>query len=204
MKKIFSVALLFSCVHIGIAQKNSDALLLSGGKSWHGTGDFDGVIAGVDYVYTFHKRLDLSTGLVTTIHWGRDRDFNSYSTNTSRQDRQLRFTVAGLQLAPVLNFTLLYTSVIQLKIGAGPMLRFQSSAYPDIYASYQDPSVFPEPFYTLDYREKQNIITAGYTVNAIVTAHVSPKFLTGLKASFQNDTNGDVITSISLLIGKRL
>lgn len=204
MKKIICLALLIACAHISFAQKNSNALLLSAGKSWHGTGDLDGIIAEVAYDHNFSNRLDLSTGLTTTINWGKDKGLNSYSPNASPQDRLMRFTTAGFQLAPVVNFALLYTPIVQLKVGAGPLLRFQSSSYPDVYEYYQDASVFPEPFYIFYSREKQNIITAGYTVNAIFMARVSPKFLTGLKASFQNDTNGDVITSISLIIGKLL
>jgi hypothetical protein len=47
------------------------------------------------------------------------------------------------------------------------------------------------------------MVTAGYLV-ALSYSYTFPKRLfLGLKASFQNDTNGDVITQYGLRIGKR-
>ncbi|MEP7231774.1 MAG: hypothetical protein ABI691_16040 [Ginsengibacter sp.] len=204
MKKIISLTLLLAIAGTSLAQKNSNSLLISAGKSWHGTGDLNGIIAEVAYAHKFKKRLELSAGFTTTINYGKDRGFNGFMANASPDERLLRFTAAGIQLTPVLNFAILYTPAFQIKIGAGPIARFQSSSFPQVYGYYQDTAYFPLPFYTFYDNGKQNTFTAGYTVGATINVCLSKNYETGLKTFFQNDTNGDVITSISLIIGKVL
>ena len=65
---LFSIAL--------AAQETSNSIQLSGGKSWHGTGDLTGIIVDVSYKHQLKKRIDLTSGIATTIHYGKDKGFN--------------------------------------------------------------------------------------------------------------------------------
>ncbi|HEV8273058.1 MAG TPA: hypothetical protein VGQ04_17215 [Chitinophagaceae bacterium] len=204
MKKIL---LLTSCYLSSItlaAQESSNSIQLSGGKSWHGTGDLNGIIVDVSYKHHLKKRIDLTSGIATTIHYGKDKGFNSLFPDSSPEERLINFTTAGVQLNSILNYSLIYSRDNQFKAGAGLVLRFQSSSRPDRYAYYQDPSIFPEPFYVFYNTEKQNIFAAGYTFGLSFLTKISSNYEIGLKAFFQNDTNADAITYISLIIGRNL
>ena len=204
MKKIL---LLTTCYLFSIAlaaQETSNSIQLSGGKSWHGTGDLTGIIVDVSYKHHLKKRIDLTSGIVTTIHYGKDKAFNFLSPGSSPEERLINFTTAGIQLNSIINYSLIYSRDNQLKAGAGLILRFQSSSRTGGYSYYQDPSIFPEPFYVFYNMEKQNIFTAGYTFGLSFLTKISSNYEIGLKAFFQNDTNGDAITYISLIIGRNL
>ena len=90
----------------------------------------------------------------------------------------------------------------KVKLGAGAIFRYQSSAMPNSYAVYHDPQTFPEPFYVFYDPQPGNIFTIGYTFGITWEVRVAPKYAIGLKAMFQNDTNGDAITSISFLVSR--
>ena len=187
-----------------LAQKNVPSVQLSCGKSWHGTGDLNGIIFDVSYDYNIKKRIDFSNGLTTTIHYGKDQELSGLSFNSSPDEKLLRFTTAGIQLTSLMNFALLYSIDNQLKFGVGPILRFQSTSLPDIYSYYQDPNVFPEPFYVFNNYTKPNTFTIGYNFGITYLTKISLNYEIGIKAFFQNDTNGDAITSISLILGRFL
>ncbi|HMK19025.1 MAG TPA: hypothetical protein VK492_12550 [Chitinophagaceae bacterium] len=204
MKKVL---LLTTCYLFSIAltaQETSNSIQLSGGKSWHGTGDLNGIIVDVSYKHQLKKRIDLTSGIATTIHYGKDNGFNYLSPGSSPEERLINFTTAGIQLNSIINYSLIYSRDNQLKAGAGLVLRYQSSSRPDSYSYYQDPSIFPEPFYVFYNTEKQNIFTAGYTFGLSFLTKISSNYEIGLKAFFQNDTNADAITYISLIIGRNL
>ena len=204
MKKIL---LLTTCYLSSIAlaaQETSNSIQLSGGKSWHGTGDLNGIIVDVSYKHHLKKRIDLTSGIATTIHYGKDKGFNSLLPGSSPEERLINFTTAGVQLNSILNYSLFYSRDNQFKAGAGFVLRFQSSSRSGNYAYYQDPSIFPEPFYVFYITERQNIFAAGYTFGLSFLTKISSNYEIGLKAFFQNDTNADAITYISLIIGRNL
>ena len=187
-----------------IGTKKIHSIQLSGGRSWHGTGDLKGIMFDVSYDHTIKKRIDFSNGLTTTIHYGKDDELIGIFPNPASGENLLRFTTAGIQLTSLMNFAFLYSPDNQLKVGGGPILRFQSSSLPDIYAYYQDPNVFPAPFYVFNYRTKQNTFSIGYAFGVTYLTKISLKYEVGIKAFFQNDTNGDAITSISLILGALL
>ena len=193
---LFSIAL--------AAQEPSNSIQLSGGKSWHGTGDLTGIIVDVSYKHQLKKRIDLTSSIATTIHYGKDKGFNFLLPGSSPEERLINFTTAGIQLNSILNYSLIYSRDNQLKAGAGLVLRFQSSSRTGSYSYYQDPSIFPEPFYVFYNTEKQNIFAAGYTFGLSFLTKLSSNYEIGLKAFFQNDTNADAITYISLIIGRNL
>jgi len=204
MKKSLLLTTCYLFQIVLVAQETSNSIQLSGGKSWHGTGDMNGIIVDVSYKHQLKKRIDLTSGIATTIHYKKDKGFNYLSPGSSPEERLLNFTTAGIQVNSILNYSFVHTRDNQLKAGAGILFRFQSSSGPHSYAYYQDPGIFPEPFYVFYNTEKQNIFAAGYTFGLSFLTRISSNYEIGLKALFQNDTNADAITYISLIIGRNL
>lgn len=106
MSKHFLIPFLFLFPAICFSQNEQNNLLMSGGKSWNGTGDLNGIVAEIAYSRKIKKRIEFFNGLTTTIHYGKDRAFNGLSAGLSPQETLLPFTTAGIQLTSVLNFAL--------------------------------------------------------------------------------------------------
>ncbi len=186
------------------AQNEINSFVLSAGKSWHGTGDLDGLVAEVCYEHYIAKLVSFSTALTTTIHYGKDDGFNDQSPGITPDTRLMRFTTAGLQISSLVNFAVLSLTAHKIQIGAGPLLRFQSTSHPSQYGYYQNQGSFPEPFYVIYDPGKQNTITAGFGLSLMYLAKINKKYQVGIKASFQNDTNSDVLTAVSLILCRKL
>lgn len=197
--------LLASFLITQVAAQSKNAFFVSAGKSFHGTGDLKGIAVDVMHEHNLNKRFSWSNSLTSTIHYKIDRGFNSLSPGLSPQnDKLMRFTTAGLQLNSHFNFAIINFPDNKIKLEVGPMLRFQSSSYPASFGYYQDPRYFPDPFYVYNYNENYNTISPGYNVSVIYITNVSYKYKAGFKATFQNDTRSDVITSLSLVFGTAL
>ena len=66
------------------------------------------------------------------------------------------------------------------------------------------PSVFPNVFFTFSGDGKQHTFSPGYTFGLSLLKQMAPRTKMGLRAFFQNDTQGDAISNISLTIGWEL
>lgn len=204
MKKILLVFSLVLASQFAFSQGRPNAFQLSGGPSWHGTGDLGGLAFGVSYDHPFSKRTDVSTSITTTVHWGKDNGANDTGFGFTPGENLLHFTTAGIQLAVLGYFTPVIFRNSKLKIGAGPLLRFQTTNLPDSYGFHQNTAIYPVPFYTINTTQNYNTLAPGYNVTIAYLLQSFPRYSAGIKVSFQNDTNGDIITGISLIISKLL
>ena len=102
-----------------VAQNTVNAFQLTIGKSWHGTGDLDGMKAEVIYEHNFSKRISLSNAIATTIHYGKDKGFNELVPGSSPDANLMRFTTAGIQFNPLINFAVLSRADHTIKLGGG-------------------------------------------------------------------------------------
>ena len=110
----------------------------------------------------------------------------------------------GIQLNGQANYAPLHSKAHELKVGMGPVLRYQSSSASGGYGVTFPPAInYPEPVFTFRQVEDQNIVTVGYLVAVSYAYTFRGQFFIGAKASFQNDSNADVITQYGLRIGKR-
>ena len=184
------------------AQITDHSIQVSGGYSVHGTGDLQGFVAEVGYDHVFSKRIDWTNALTTTIHSGKDLLFAYPNSPSPGADRGANFTTAGFQLTSMGHFAPIFVRDQKVKLGAGAIFRYQSSSMPNSYGIYSDPRYFPEPFYVMYDPEPGNLFTIGYTFGITWEVRVAPNYAIGLKAMFQNDTNGDAITSMSILLGR--
>ena len=171
-------------------------------RSFHGTGDMRGLGFAVEYGSFLTKRLELAGGVAANVH--HDAYTLLIAPLGRTVDASYRMVTGGLQLAGQANFTPLRTPAHELKIGAGPVFRYQSSSASGGYSLTNPPATsYPEPFFTFRQVEDQNIFTVGYQGSLVYSFTLPNRIFIGARASFQNDTNADVITQYGLRIGKR-
>lgn len=193
-----SILILFS-TQLNAQQKRQISLDFS--RSFHGTGDMRGLGLSAEYGKFVTKRLEITTGFTTNIHHDEFPVFINF--NGKIQDASLRFTTAGIQLSSLANLAIVHSWVHELKLAAGPLLRYQSSSFPDVYSYSPATQTYPEPVFSFRQYEPQEIISVGYLAALSYAYTFSRGIFIGAKASFQNDSNSDVITQYGLRIGKR-
>ncbi len=193
---------LFLLLHLGLlaTAQNKKQLSLDLDRSFHGTGDMQGAGFAVEYGSYLGRRIELTAGLGANLHHAEEKLLLTQWGQTT--DASYRMVTGGLQLHAQANLAPLRTRVHELKLGLGPVLRYQSSSMPNVYGITRDPN-YPEPFFTFRNNEAQNLVTLGYLCSVSYSFTLPRQFLIGAKASFQNDTNSDVITQYGLRIGKR-
>jgi hypothetical protein len=170
--------------------KTPDALQISGGWSTHGTGDLNGYMLEIAHEHSFNRRFDLTTGIATTAHYDGVYDFG---------------TTSGIQLSTMLNFNalhLLARAPQKIRLGVGPIVRFEHSSTASNYSSFIDPNISPNPIYIFNGSVDNRVFTVGYQVAVGYLAQISKKHQLGFKVGFQNDTDGAVITRIGLVFGR--
>jgi len=197
MRKIITLIFIFN-LHHSFAQKDNSSLQLSFGTSGHGTGDLQGFALDLGYDHVISRRLDFSNGITTTMHSGYDYPYNGLP-----ERHMLHYTTAGIQLNSMVNFSFISLPRHKFRIGGGTVLRYQSTSLPDVYSMNfnSDPD---DPTYRFNFYNQPNIFTIGYSFDISYIARVTNKFQLGIKAQFQNDTNGDAITQLSLIVGRYL
>ena len=191
-------SLAFSCIpFFPLAQTShpvkTESFRLSLGYSNTGTGDMHGVAMEAAYVIPLANRLDLSTGFGSTIHFQNEIS-----------DHVMRMLSAGLQLTPEFQYSFASFSSHSFQLIAGGLMRFQTTSMPEMYSTSSPTPMNPYPSYTIDQFGKQNTFSVGYRVGLAYMMNVSQKWETGLKAVLQNDTNADVITQLSIVVGRRM
>jgi hypothetical protein len=202
--KFMTTLTVITFITITASSQNKNSLYVSAGRSFNGTGDLKGIALDVFHEHQLNKRLSIVNGIGNTIHWGTHTGFNFLSPGSSPREKLFRYTTAGLQFNSQISFTLLNFSDNKIKVAAGPMVRFQSSSLPAMFQYVQDQRFYFEPFYVFNNTEKQNTFSPGYNVSLSYINSISYKYKVGFKAAFQNDTQADVITQLSIILGANL
>lgn len=199
MKPLFTFLLVFFACSL-LAQNRQLSVDLN--RSFHGSGDMRGAGFAVEYGKFIKPKVEWTGSLGANIHhssYGLTVDYGNGPIDAS-----YRTVTAGIQLGSQLWFAPLHTVANEFKIGAGPFLRYQSSGAADSYGvTFPVATGYPEPVFTFRNNEPQNRLTAGYQVSLSYAYTFAKRFFIGAKASFQNDTNADVLTHYGLRIGKR-
>lgn len=198
--KFFGTIFIFLLFSVFAQAQLNRQLTVDMNRSFHGSGDMEGLGFAVEYGLFFSHHLEFTTGLSANLHHTFRPVWLTHFNPPI--DASFRMVTGGLQWQGQVQFAPLRTPNQEAKIGVGPVVRYQSSSYPNAYGSYQLNN-FPEPVFTFRHYEPQNLVTAGYQVSLSYAYTFARGFLLGAKASFQNDTNSDVITQYGLRVGKR-
>lgn len=207
MKTLIGILLLSMCAN-AVAQTTDIAfsnkfVAISGGRSTHGTGDMVGVSQRVTYGQYFRKKLFWFSTIGADIHDGK------YLSTTIQDgtvlDHSFRYTSGAIQITGGAGWSFLRTSKSELGIKVSGVLRYQSSSYFDELAIIYDPkNIGPYPATFILNTSPQRTYAVGVGPEAFYQQTIFKSIFVGLSAGFQVDTNGDVLTNISLSVGKKI
>ena len=176
------------------------SLLFDAGMGFHGSGDLLGGAGHFGYEHQVAGRFSLRYQLGATFHGGSAYGFDI--DDGFARSVPMYFVTAGVQSAAL---AVLHVGGVRrqwFNIAAGPLVRFQLNGYPEGYSYRYDP---PRTYgsYTIGSIQPR-ILTLGYKVQLESHLVHMKRLSIGFGASFQNDTNGDAITNVSLLFRRPL
>jgi len=182
------------------------ALQVIGGYSKHGSGDYEGIVFGTEYIHYHTKKLSLTYSFRGTINDGKETIIINNTTTGTRTDASVRFTTAGIQLGVNGGLSIIRSQHHELMLSVGAFGRYQSASNgSDGYSLYY-PQMTGQPTILVGYDNKTDQNT--YAFGGIGQLHYNytfkSKFYIGLLGAFQTDTNGDVIPQAALSVGRRL
>lgn len=188
------------------AQSDHKYLFTGMNYSFHGSGDLNGVLINFDLEKKSSKHFYVDYNLGFSFHTGLA--FPGFITNAPSTPPDLRTDVprwvtAGIQLSSF--FTYRFSSKKQsgLKLGVAPVFRFQLNSSPNGYQYYGSQNAwFRQPFYVFKETDN-NHFNIGYCFRIIHDWKLKEGRLLGFNCSFQNDSNGDAISSIGIRYGFR-
>lgn len=198
MKKDYLVAFLLLPVFFSAHAQLKPKPALYGAVNYatHGTGDMLGVMLQAGLSQTLHKRLSLQYELGFTYHTDGDH-FPLEVLDPNIPADNPYWVTAGIQFIPRLVFNVTGRSFSGLKIGAGPMLRYQMNSNPLSWGRSYDPPLDIRPQYSFGEIDR-NHLNVGYNVAIMYDFRVFKRSGLGVNVHVQNDTNGDVITALGV------
>lgn len=200
-RKIIGPFFLLFIYSTSFAQKiQQQSLLVDGGISFHGTGDYSGGIGNISYEPNWGSFLSARFQIGTSIHGGSAIGA-AFNTGSERRGVPY-FTTAGVQTAALMVFHVTGTKYQLLNVMAGPLLRYQISGSPTSYG-YTSPSpLHPSGFYTFGEVDPKSF-SVGYRVVIESQFIKTKKFDAGFQIGFQNDTEGDTITQLGIVLRRK-
>ncbi len=172
------------------------------GKSKHGTGDIRGLFFTTEYSKRFRDRLSYSVGISGTINDREDkRTFSAPDGSTI--DGSIRDAIAGFQISNHLGYHFIKNSSHNFQVRLGALLRYQTISFADATTTLYPPITgLPIPVIYFENTSPQRTYTIGATTQIRYDFIIHKSTTLGLLGGFQTDTNGDVISQVSLSIGK--
>lgn len=182
------------------------ALQVIGGYSKHGSGDYEGIVFGTEYVNYHTKKLSLTYSIRGTINDGKETIIVNNTTTGSRTDASIRFTTAGVQLGVNGGLSIIRSQHHEIMLSLGAFGRYQSASNgSDGYTLYY-PQATGQPTVLVGYDNKtaQNTYAFGGIGQLHYNYTFKSKLYMGIHGAFQTDTNGDAIPQAALSVGRRL
>ncbi len=206
LKKLICVVVAlfpFVCMAQTKASTIVKTISLSGGNSFSGSGDIDGIFIKAGFQKKL-KRWNYNLFFNTTIH---DHIKPVFFQTSSGQtiDASMRHSVSGIELTPMIGFSLISIEKHDLSFGLGATVRYQSNGDNDSYSLlYPAATGLPMPVFSFQNREKLRTFAVGPIGQLSYDFDISKNFLIGAMTSFQFDTNGDSFWNYGLKLGCRL
>jgi hypothetical protein len=197
MRKVYLLPFfLFAFSYAQAQSKPKPSLYGAVNFATHGTGDMFGMMFQAGINQTLRKRLSLQYEIGFTHHWASD-DFPLNVLDPRYPADNPLWVTAGIQFIPRLVFNVTGKSFSGLKIGVGPMLRYQLNGSPLAYGISYDPPLDIRPRYEI-IEVDRNHFNAGYNVAIMYDFKAFRRSGLGVSIHFQNDTNGDVIAALGI------
>lgn len=182
------------------------AIQVVGGYSRHGSGDFDGIVFGTEYIQYLSKKFSLNYNIKGTINDGKELIIVNNTVTGTRTDASIRFTTAGVQLGVNGGFSIIRSPKHEFMISLGGFGRYQSASNGSDGYSIYFPAGTGQPTVLIGYdnRTPQKTISFGGILQFHYNYTFNDKIYIGFLPGFQTDTNGDAIPQVSLTVGRRL
>jgi hypothetical protein len=182
---------------------NKEDIKVYFGKSKHYSGDIPGIIFSTEYNRYFKNRLNWNLNMSGTIHDGSTPLFY-IDPNGNPVDGSIRNTNGGLQFSGHIGYCLFKSQEHEFQIRLGSVLRYQSSSVPNETSIYY-PIItgLPIPVVVVINVEPARSYSIGISGQILYTYSLNKKFLLGLLAGYQFDTNADNISQLSIFTGIR-
>lgn len=197
-KFLISQLLLVSFISSIKSQDISQSILMSAGRSFHGTGDLPGFLIDFGYQKFHNKRYGYEISFISSFHYG------NWTNDALPKNEQLYFVTAGFQGGLKGTLSIFSNKIHRLHIGVGPFLRYEMSSYPSLSGQYIIEPFAPTPLYTVRYEDPRNPFSLGYSVSFRYLVNLSKKNSLGFGIGFQNDTEGSTITNISMVYTREI
>ena len=182
------------------------AIQVIGGFSKHGSGDFEGIVFGTDYINYHTKKLSLTYSFRGTINDGKETIIVNDASTGTRTDASIRFTTAGVQLGVNGGLSIIRSRHHELMLSLGAFGRYQSASNGSDGYSLYFPQATGQPTVLVGYDNKTDQNT--YAFGGIGQLHYNytfkSKLYIGILGAIQTDTNGDLIPQAALSVGRRL
>ncbi|MBI3139888.1 MAG: hypothetical protein HYZ15_15020 [Sphingobacteriales bacterium] len=197
---------LFFCFSVS-AQTNlpGRAIQLTGGYARHGSGDYNGISFGAEYIRYLGKRVSLNYNFRSSINNGKDKIIIADNNAGTTKDGSIRFTTAGVQAGVDGGFSFIRTARHELLTSLGVFARYQSASNgTDGYRLYY-PNTTGVPAVLVEYmnRTPQQTIAVGGLFQLRYNYTIKNKISLGFSGGFQTDSNGDAILQGGITIARR-
>jgi hypothetical protein len=173
------------------------------GTSFNGTGDITGFAFDTEYGQYFKKKSSWYVTIGGTIH---DTQWPIFYTDQSGKqvDASVRATTAGFQVSGLYGYSFVRKQKHEFLIKAGPLVRYQSSSYPDGFGVYHS-IITNLPFPVVEFvnTTPQRTLALGGNLGFVYNYTISKKVSLGVVAELQTDTNGDTISQLLFSVGRR-
>lgn len=206
MKKLLLIcsSAIFIATGFGQVKSNPDQFIsLNIGRSINGTGDMRGVAYNTVYSKTFRKRFSWIVTFGGTLHDDSDDLFFS-DQDGNTVDGSIRYTTGGIQSTFGVNYNFVQTARSEIYVGLNALLRYQVTSYYDAVAVIY-PIVTGLPYPVVSFQNltpaRTFAVGGGMRLGYNYTTHKN--ILLGILGEFQMDTEGDVLSQLGLMVGKR-
>lgn len=198
------VFIFFVCTGFSQLKFNPNQFIgLSGGRSKHGTGDIRGVAFNTVYTKRFRKKISLSATVGGTLHDDSEVLFFTDSDGNT-VDGSIRYTTGGIQSTFGVNYNFVQNRQNELYLGLNSLVRYQATSYyDDVSIIYPIVTGLPFPVISFINKTPARTFAVGGTIRAGYNYTTRKQIVFGIFGDFQMDTNGDVLSQLSLIAGKR-
>lgn len=179
------------------------SVFFSAGASRAGSGDAGGFYIKLGAQKKV-KRWNFSISQSTTIHDGSHPIFFEIAPGIMN-DGSIKYSVTGVEVTPVVGYSIVASPVHDLQLGLGAVLRYQSNGDNDSYVLFYPAATgFPVPVLYFTNNTPIRTIAIGPVAQISYDFALESRLILGLQGSFQLDSNGDNLANYGMRIGYRL
>ncbi len=203
--KILSLSILLVFLSLN-AQKESNSkqpsFEVNIGRSFAGTGDTWGYQFGFTYTEVITKKLNWFVGLEGSLHDEEGDVLIFDDPNGNTINSTLYDVTGGIQLLGGVRYNFIQNTHHNLGLSLGGVFRYQASSVNDyIETIFPILTDYPVPVRVIINETKQRTYSPGGVFKVQYNYKFNNKYLLGLTAGIQNDTNEDIISFFTLGFG---